>query len=196
MQHLDEILRTAQLANYLYTRMVDFLVTLILVSLDLFWVCCSWMIILFICLSRYIYLYVYLNIHVQVCNIYKMCVCVIYMYIPLYIQHTCIYLNLCIFLRTYADIMHVCFHAHIHICMYVLPRNWNWKQFSTWQRWTPLPGELPVDDSDVDDWLQRFLVLEGSTLFFFPQAAGWFLIKEEKEDIFYFHVRQNVKSNL
>lgn len=36
-----------------------------------------------------------------------------------------------------------------------------------------MPGEPPVDDSDVDDWLQRFLVLEGSTLFFFPQAAGW-----------------------
>lgn len=41
----------------------------------------------------------------------------------------------------------------------------------TRMRWTPLPGELPVDDVDVDDWLQRFLVLEGSTLFFYPQAA-------------------------
>lgn len=38
-------------------------------------------------------------------------------------------------------------------------------------RWTPLPGELPVDDVEVDDWLQRFLVLQGSTIFFYPQAA-------------------------
>lgn len=50
-------------------------------------------------------------------------------------------------------------------------------------RWTPLPGELPMDDADVDDWLQRFLVLEGSTLFFYPQAAefkpqGAILLKE------------------
>eukprot|EP00250_Pteridium_aquilinum_P009669 c18844_g1_i2 orf=211-1197(+) len=50
-------------------------------------------------------------------------------------------------------------------------------------RWTPLPGELPVDDADVDDWLQRFLVLEGLTLFFYPQAAdfrpqGAILLKE------------------
>lgn len=41
----------------------------------------------------------------------------------------------------------------------------------TRMRWTPLPGELPVDDVDIDDWLQRFLVLEGSTLFYYPQAA-------------------------
>ena len=43
MDNLDEILRTAQLANYLYTRMVDFLVTLILVSLDLFSTMNEWM---------------------------------------------------------------------------------------------------------------------------------------------------------
>ncbi|KAI5083229.1 hypothetical protein GOP47_0002972 [Adiantum capillus-veneris] len=41
----------------------------------------------------------------------------------------------------------------------------------TRMRWTPLPGELPVEDVDVDDWLQRFLVLEGSTIFFYPKAA-------------------------
>ncbi|KAH7432998.1 hypothetical protein KP509_07G049800 [Ceratopteris richardii] len=41
----------------------------------------------------------------------------------------------------------------------------------TRMRWTPLPGELPVEDADVDDWLQRFLVLEGATIFFYPQAA-------------------------
>lgn len=38
-------------------------------------------------------------------------------------------------------------------------------------RWTPLPGEPPADDVDVDDWLQRFLVLEGSTIFFYSRAA-------------------------
>ncbi|KAH7331729.1 hypothetical protein KP509_20G048300 [Ceratopteris richardii] len=37
-------------------------------------------------------------------------------------------------------------------------------------RWTPLPGEIPVE-GDVDDWLQRFLVLEGSTIFYYVQAA-------------------------
>ncbi|MCO5567913.1 hypothetical protein L7F22_021609 [Adiantum nelumboides] len=41
----------------------------------------------------------------------------------------------------------------------------------TRMRWTPLPGELPVEDVDIDDWLQRFLVLEGSTIFFYPKAA-------------------------
>lgn len=41
-------------------------------------------------------------------------------------------------------------------------------------RWTPLPGEPPMDDdADVDDWLQRFLVLGGSTLFYYPQAADF-----------------------
>lgn len=35
-------------------------------------------------------------------------------------------------------------------------------------RWAALPGEpLPLDDSEVDDWLPRFVVLHGSCLFFF-----------------------------
>jgi len=36
------------------------------------------------------------------------------------------------------------------------------------QRWTALPGEpLPLDDTDVDDWLPRFTVLHGSCIFFY-----------------------------
>ncbi|KAK4802570.1 hypothetical protein SAY86_000773 [Trapa natans] len=35
-------------------------------------------------------------------------------------------------------------------------------------RWTALPGEPPpIDDTDVDDWLPRFVVLHGSCLFFY-----------------------------
>ncbi|KAK8500552.1 hypothetical protein V6N12_037807 [Hibiscus sabdariffa] len=35
-------------------------------------------------------------------------------------------------------------------------------------RWTALPGEpAPVDDTDVDDWLPRFIVLHGQCLFFY-----------------------------
>ncbi|KAF8380050.1 hypothetical protein HHK36_027520 [Tetracentron sinense] len=34
-------------------------------------------------------------------------------------------------------------------------------------RWTALPGEPPIDDTDVDDWLPRFVVLHGSCIFFF-----------------------------
>ncbi|XP_024019447.1 uncharacterized protein LOC21384984 isoform X1 [Morus notabilis] len=35
-------------------------------------------------------------------------------------------------------------------------------------RWTALPGEPPpLDDTDVDDWLPRFVVLHGPCLFFF-----------------------------
>ncbi|MCO5595678.1 hypothetical protein L7F22_049723 [Adiantum nelumboides] len=70
-------------------------------------------------------------------------------------------------------------------------------------RWTPLPGELPVDDdADVDDWLQRFLVLGGSTLFFYPQAADFSpqgaIIMKEVVDIGYIagqflHEQENVK---
>ncbi|KAJ4955490.1 hypothetical protein NE237_012273 [Protea cynaroides] len=33
-------------------------------------------------------------------------------------------------------------------------------------RWTALPGEPPIIDSDVDDWLPRFVVLHGSCIFF------------------------------
>ncbi|PON45210.1 Rho GTPase activating protein [Parasponia andersonii] len=35
-------------------------------------------------------------------------------------------------------------------------------------RWAALPGEPPpLDDSDVDDWLPRFVVLQGPCLFFY-----------------------------
>ncbi|XP_020230067.1 uncharacterized protein LOC109810881 isoform X2 [Cajanus cajan] len=35
-------------------------------------------------------------------------------------------------------------------------------------RWTALPGEPPpIDDSDVDDWLPRFVVLHGECLYFY-----------------------------
>ncbi|ERN14129.1 hypothetical protein AMTR_s00021p00246450 [Amborella trichopoda] len=37
-------------------------------------------------------------------------------------------------------------------------------------RWTALPGEPPIDDTDVDDWLQRFVVLHGSCVFFYLQS--------------------------
>ncbi|KAK3429446.1 hypothetical protein EUGRSUZ_E00870 [Eucalyptus grandis] len=36
------------------------------------------------------------------------------------------------------------------------------------QRWKPLPGEPPpIDDTDVDDWLPRFVVLHGTCIFFY-----------------------------
>ncbi|ONI07439.1 hypothetical protein PRUPE_5G120700 [Prunus persica] len=35
-------------------------------------------------------------------------------------------------------------------------------------RWKPLPGEPPpLDDTDVDDWLPRFVVLQGPCIFFY-----------------------------
>ncbi|KAA8520953.1 hypothetical protein F0562_011626 [Nyssa sinensis] len=34
-------------------------------------------------------------------------------------------------------------------------------------RWTALPGEPPIEDADVDDWLPRFVVLHGSCIFFY-----------------------------
>ena len=41
------------------------------------------------------------------------------------------------------------------------------------QRWVPLMGEpLIEDDAEVDDWLRRFLVLEGSSIFFYVCATG------------------------
>lgn len=38
-------------------------------------------------------------------------------------------------------------------------------------RWTALPGEPPIDDGDVDDWLPRFVVLHGSCIFFHFRSA-------------------------
>lgn len=40
------------------------------------------------------------------------------------------------------------------------------------QRWTALSGELPQDDTDVDDWLLRFVVIRGSSICFFLRATG------------------------
>lgn len=38
-------------------------------------------------------------------------------------------------------------------------------------RWATLPGEpLPVDDTDVDDWLPRFFVLQGSCIFWYSSC--------------------------
>lgn len=35
-------------------------------------------------------------------------------------------------------------------------------------RWAALPGEPPpIDDTEVDDWLPRFIVLHGSCIFFY-----------------------------
>ncbi|CAK9875817.1 unnamed protein product [Sphagnum jensenii] len=39
------------------------------------------------------------------------------------------------------------------------------------ERWSPLPGEPPVDDTDVDDWLLQFLVLRGSSICFYLRAT-------------------------
>ncbi|KAJ3695699.1 hypothetical protein LUZ60_001076 [Juncus effusus] len=39
-------------------------------------------------------------------------------------------------------------------------------------RWTELPGEPPIlDDSDVDDWLPRFVVLHGSSIYYFLKST-------------------------
>ncbi|KAK9147269.1 hypothetical protein Scep_006026 [Stephania cephalantha] len=38
-------------------------------------------------------------------------------------------------------------------------------------RWTALPGEPPIDESDVDDWLPRFVVLQGPCIFFYLQST-------------------------
>lgn len=40
------------------------------------------------------------------------------------------------------------------------------------QRWTALSGEPPVDDTDVDDWMLRFLVIRGSSICFYLHATG------------------------
>lgn len=40
------------------------------------------------------------------------------------------------------------------------------------KRWAALPGEPPpIDDSEVDDWLPRFVVLLGSCLFFYQLST-------------------------
>ncbi|CAN1138677.1 hypothetical protein LINPERPRIM_LOCUS24470 [Linum perenne] len=40
-------------------------------------------------------------------------------------------------------------------------------------RWAALPGEPPVlEDSDIDDWLPRFVVLHGPCLFFYLLSTG------------------------
>ncbi|KAL8138949.1 hypothetical protein V2J09_004950 [Rumex salicifolius] len=39
-------------------------------------------------------------------------------------------------------------------------------------RWTALPGEPPpIDDCEVDDWIPRFVVLQGPCLFFFLSST-------------------------
>nr|XP_021846650.1 nucleoside diphosphate kinase 4, chloroplastic [Spinacia oleracea] len=39
-------------------------------------------------------------------------------------------------------------------------------------RWSALPGELPpIDDCDVDDWVPRFTVLQGSCIFFYLSST-------------------------
>ena len=41
------------------------------------------------------------------------------------------------------------------------------------QRWIALPGEPPIDDTEVDDWVQRFVVLQGSCIFFYLRSTGY-----------------------
>ncbi|KAJ0971726.1 hypothetical protein J5N97_019685 [Dioscorea zingiberensis] len=39
-------------------------------------------------------------------------------------------------------------------------------------RWTELPGEPPIiDDADVDDWLPRFVVLQGTSIFYYLKST-------------------------
>ncbi|XP_022155792.1 uncharacterized protein LOC111022819 isoform X2 [Momordica charantia] len=39
-------------------------------------------------------------------------------------------------------------------------------------RWAALPGEpLPIDDTDVDDWLPRFVVLHGGCIYFYLSST-------------------------
>ncbi|XP_073107361.1 uncharacterized protein [Elaeis guineensis] len=39
-------------------------------------------------------------------------------------------------------------------------------------RWTQLPGEPPIiDDAEVDDWLPRFVVLQGSCIFYYLNST-------------------------
>ncbi|KAF7810469.1 nucleoside diphosphate kinase III, chloroplastic/mitochondrial-like isoform X1 [Senna tora] len=40
-------------------------------------------------------------------------------------------------------------------------------------RWTALPGEPPpIDDTEVDDWLPRFVVLHGACIFLYLSCTG------------------------
>ncbi|XP_031504799.1 uncharacterized protein LOC116267284 isoform X3 [Nymphaea colorata] len=41
----------------------------------------------------------------------------------------------------------------------------------TYLRWTALPWEPPVDDADIDDWLQHFMVLHGSCIFLYLHSS-------------------------
>lgn len=39
-------------------------------------------------------------------------------------------------------------------------------------RWTQLPGEPPIlDDADVDDWLPRFVVLQGQCVYYYLKST-------------------------
>eukprot|EP00252_Welwitschia_mirabilis_P028014 TRINITY_DN9916_c0_g1_i3.p1 TRINITY_DN9916_c0_g1~~TRINITY_DN9916_c0_g1_i3.p1 ORF type:complete len:335 (+),score=62.72 TRINITY_DN9916_c0_g1_i3:228-1232(+) len=38
-------------------------------------------------------------------------------------------------------------------------------------RWLPLPGEPPVDETDVNDWVEKFVVLHGSCIFFYLHST-------------------------
>lgn len=41
------------------------------------------------------------------------------------------------------------------------------------QRWATLPGEPPpLDDTEVDDWLPRFVVLHGACIFLYLLCTG------------------------
>ena len=47
------------------------------------------------------------------------------------------------------------------------------------QRWAVLPGEPPpLDDTDVDDWLPRFVVFQGPCLFFYLLSTGIFFFNQ------------------
>ncbi|KAK3139905.1 hypothetical protein QOZ80_5AG0392410 [Eleusine coracana subsp. coracana] len=42
----------------------------------------------------------------------------------------------------------------------------------TRSRWTQLPGEPPIlDDADVDDWLPRFVVLQGQCVYYYLKST-------------------------
>ncbi|XWS38227.1 hypothetical protein CRYUN_Cryun19dG0112800 [Craigia yunnanensis] len=57
-------------------------------------------------------------------------------------------------------------------------------------RWTALPGEpAPIDDTDVDDWLPRFIVLHGQCIFYYLLSTGVqelkFQIQDDQADFNY-----------
>jgi hypothetical protein len=46
-------------------------------------------------------------------------------------------------------------------------------------RWTQLPGEPPIlDDADVDDWLPRFVVLQGQCVYYYLKSTGKYFVME------------------